>query len=117
MKILILTILLFCFTFQGLANEKNYETAELIEFVQEVRDYFKDGTGSCVPKYSFEDRKYLVSEFLTIKDQEIKEVSFQNSHSVSIFLKRQKPERPGLSLKIDLNNGKCREFYIYEIMN
>ncbi|GMM86968.1 hypothetical protein [Pseudoalteromonas sp. MTN2-4] len=114
MKYLYLIVCLLPCTVQASADpqEKEY----LLKFVQKARDYFNTGQG-CKPKYSFEDRMYLVEEFLSIKDVDVKNILYRNENEIGIFLERTKPERPGLSLEVYLKDGKCKEFYIYQIMH
>jgi hypothetical protein len=99
-----------------LAEGPVFEQSELIGFVQQARNYFENGSG-CPPEYDFDDRLDLVEEFLTIEDQEVKEIIGSSGNEITIFMERRKPYRPGLTLRVNLNGKSCESFYIYELMN
>ncbi len=92
-----------------------YDKNQLIDLVQQVRDYYHHDVGSCIPKQEFGDE--LINEFLSIRDREVHSVFSQSDNEVEIYLERKKPRRPGLSLGVQLENGKCKEFAINEFMN
>lgn len=98
------------------AEAPRFERSDLIGFVQQARNYFKNGKG-CPPEFDFDDRLDLVGEFLTIEDQEVKEVISSSRKEISIFLERRKPHRPGLTLQVNLKGESCESFDIYELMN
>jgi len=111
------TLILLCFVTSCASTDANLEDRSyLIELVQQARNYFNNGSG-CKPQYSFEDRMDLVNEFLTITDEEVKYANTYFENEITIFLERHKTARPGLHLTINLKNGKCQSFYIYELMN
>lgn len=103
------------FSSATLAKAPEFEHSELVVFVQQAKNYFLEGTG-CALEFSFDDRLYLVEEFLTIESHEIWGVISGSESEISIFLERPQPQRPGLSLQINLNGRICKSFYIYELM-
>lgn len=100
---------------EGFESREIKDRSDLIELVQQARNYFKSGKG-CMPEFDFDDRMDLVQEFMTITNKEIKTGTSIAENEISIFLERKKPYRPGLSLDMNLKDGRCETFYILEIV-
>ncbi|MDK2598326.1 hypothetical protein [Pseudoalteromonas obscura] len=115
MKYLLIFVFIF---FQKIvsATEPLEEREYILNLVQEVRYYFKTEKG-CKPRYSFKERRHLVEELLSIKETEVKSILYRSANELGIFLERVKSGRQGLTIEIYLNEGRCDEFDIFEIMH
>ena len=96
---------------------KAENTIDKLALFQQVKGYFENPDSKCRPKFEVSKTDRVVSELLSIKENEVKEILYHLENEVSIFLERPKHMRPGLSLNIELQNNKCRYFSIYEIMH
>lgn len=117
MKYLLLFLIIFIQSAVLAKEQFEAEDRELVlSLVQEVKGYFNTDKG-CKPRYSFKERKYLVDEFLLIKDAEIKSILYSNANELGIYLERIKLGSSGLYLEIYLKEGQCNEFDIFEVMH